>query len=141
MVGIYTLAAFTCSVAPCGLPAMPYSMERTTRFREDDRRTVHSHFPQRNSTFFSRNFVMLSRHSQASGGVKRRPPFFYLFCFSASSTIFPTPSRIIVGRYEKVSMVSLVDTPERTRTVDIPHSIPEMISVSILSPTMTASAE
>ena len=30
--------------------------------------------------------------------------------------------------------------PERTSTVDMPHSMPEMTSVSIRSPTMTASA-
>ena len=38
-------------------------------------------------------------------------------------------------------MVSRVETPESTSTVDIPLSIPEMTSVSMRSPTMTASAE
>ena len=38
-------------------------------------------------------------------------------------------------------MVSRVETPESTSTVDIPLSMPEITSVSIRSPTMTASAE
>ncbi len=38
-------------------------------------------------------------------------------------------------------MVSRVETPESTSTVDMPLSMPEITSVSIRSPTMTASAE
>ena len=55
--------------------------------------------------------------------------------------ISPTPFKTIVGRYAYILSVSLVEHPERTSTVDIPLSIPEITSVSILSPTMTASAE
>ena len=59
----------------------------------------------------------------------------------ANIAISPTPFKTIVGRYAYILSVSFVEHPERTSTVDIPLSIPEITSVSILSPTMTASAE
>lgn len=59
----------------------------------------------------------------------------------AIAAISPTPLKTMLGRYAYLFSVSRVETPESTRTVVIPLSIPEITSVSIRSPTITASAE